>query len=242
MRLDAFRERPHAVGRERLLRQMQSQMTFRNRQPRVLRQPARGLGSAACADRLPQKIVVPRTGDAVGNCRRHPHLRHEGIEPMDHRRRARGQRGRIEHQHHRGVQPYRHLGGRAGQRKAVLAVEHPHHAFDHGHVRIGGCLREDFEVRLAREHPAIEIVAGPSGSGAMKGRIDEIGTDFESLHAHTAPRQSRHDAGSDRGLPNPAVRPGNYHSWKSHRPGPPFKYSGRPATTRMTCSAISAVH
>ena len=43
----------------------------------------------------------------------------------------------------------------------------------------------------------------------MKGGIDEIGTDFEALHAKAAPVQSRHDSGGDRSLAYAAVGSAN---------------------------------
>ena len=77
-------------------------------------------------------------------------------------------------------------------------------------------VREDIQIGFAREHPSVEIAAGPSRGGMMECGIDEIGSDLEALHAQTAPAKCGHDAGCDRGLADAAVGSGDDNACCAH--------------------------
>src|SRR5262249_14486435 len=140
------------------------------------------------------------------------------------------------------MEPLRHFGGRTLFARSAAAIEQAHDTLDDREVGIRSRAREHVQIRLARQHPAVQIAAEVATRRLVKTGIDEIGAHLKGLHTQSTPGESRHEGGCDRSLSDATVSAADYEARSAyHRRSPGcLIVTGIPATTRKTLSARRA--
>ena len=138
-----------------------------------------------------------------------PEIGLEGGESPDEGGEAPGHPVNIGDQENWRVEPAGDLRRAPLRSCCVRAVEKPHHPLDEGDVGVRcGPFKETADV-LPSGHPAVEVVAGPSGSEGEVGRVKEIRAHLEGLDGESPAGERMGERERKRGLPRPAVCPGD---------------------------------
>ncbi len=183
----------------------QAQMAFGYGDGRLAQHAPQAWHPHGAFDGLAQKAQMARAAQLVEHHSGERQGRIKILKALDEGRGAARHAAGIHHQEHGQAQPLGHLGGGAVFGFAVITVIEAHHAFDDGDVGIGARCAEGIPIVLPRQHPAVQIAAGPPGDASMVAGVDKVRTDLERRHHQAAALEGRHQTEAHGGLAAPAV-------------------------------------
>src|SRR5215469_6409663 len=128
------------------------------------------------------------------------HRRVEYFKSTRHGSQTAGTGACIQDQYDWQAQEFCDFGTAALFARTGHAVEQTHHAFDERKTCTGGCMKKNSAIRVAAQHPRIEIAARSPADCRMMSPIDEVGAALKWLHDDSPRSQAGHDRKGHRRL------------------------------------------
>lgn len=192
------------------------EMTARQNEQRILRQPAQNAGGKARFAGLDQQ------GGVIGTAHPSQQQPHDLdlVAPAQEALNERGDRGAelgaVDHEDDRQAEQCGKVTGRAGA--VGSPVGEPHHAFADEQIGARACALEQTHKRRKAHRPAVEVEGGLARHGAVKEGVDEIRADLEGGHRQTALLERAQDTEHGHGLAGAGEGCGEEEGGRTHRP------------------------
>ena len=141
----------------------QSEVPFRHPDVLISNHPPQTRHLHIAGHGIQEIVQVSPAAEVVKDDAGEVELRIEPLEPLNQGGGASGHAPGVHNQKQGETEPLGHLGGGPGFAPPVIPVKKAHNPFNDGDVGTLGMPCEAFQIIIFREHPPVEIIAGPPG-------------------------------------------------------------------------------